>query len=58
MAGAGDHGFAGQFGAVQEEEQSDGDVGDPAESHCDLALGGQQGGGGHDGDQRQGEIVG
>ncbi|MOA19140.1 hypothetical protein D3C78_1394990 [compost metagenome] len=57
VARAGDDRFAGQLGAMEEEQQSDGEVGDPVEDGGHLALGGQQAGDRNDGDQRKGEIV-
>ncbi|MCY1187660.1 hypothetical protein D9M73_286670 [compost metagenome] len=58
MAGACEHGIARQLGAMQEEQQGDGNVGDPLEGGGHLALGGQQGGGCDYGEQGQGEVVG
>ncbi|MNM92318.1 hypothetical protein D3C81_1046460 [compost metagenome] len=58
MGGAGDDGLPRQLGAVEEEQQGDAGVGDPAESCRHLALAGEQGGDGHGGDQGQGEVVG
>ena len=42
VAGTGDDSLARQLGAVQEKQQRDGQVGDPAERHGGLAAGGQQ----------------
>ncbi|MNF10525.1 hypothetical protein D3C80_2114930 [compost metagenome] len=57
MAGPGRHCLAGQFGAVQEKQQTDGQVGQPTEQHRTAAFARQQGGNQNHPEQGQGEIV-
>ncbi|MNE20829.1 hypothetical protein D3C80_1139700 [compost metagenome] len=58
VPGTGNDRLAGQLGAMQEKQQRDGDVGQPAKTDRDLAAGGQQAGERDHADQGQGEVVG
>ncbi|MNN04105.1 hypothetical protein D3C81_1168220 [compost metagenome] len=58
VPGTGDDRLAGQLGAMQEKQQRDGDVGQPAKTDRDLAAGRQQAGERDHADQGQGEVVG
>ncbi|MNL01430.1 hypothetical protein D3C87_1219000 [compost metagenome] len=58
MSGTGDDRFARELGPVQEKQQGNGDVGQPAETDGDLAAGGQQTGDNDHTDQGQGEVIG
>ncbi|MNE14907.1 hypothetical protein D3C80_1078020 [compost metagenome] len=57
VPGTGNDGFTGQFGAMQEEQQADGQVGQPAEIHRAIARARQYGGDEYHTEQGQGEIV-
>ncbi|MNC61026.1 hypothetical protein D3C77_206640 [compost metagenome] len=57
MPGTGGDRLARQLGAMQKEQQADGEVGQPAEHHGATAFARQQGGNEDDPEQRQGEIV-
>ncbi|MDR6236992.1 hypothetical protein QE440_004733 [Pseudomonas psychrotolerans] len=57
MGDAGDQRLARQLGAVQEEQQADGDVGHHVGDLGGKAPAGQDAGEDHRGDQQQGEVV-
>ncbi|MNM92697.1 hypothetical protein D3C81_1050400 [compost metagenome] len=57
VPGTGRHRLTRQLGPVQEEQQADGQVGQPTEQHRPIAFTGQQGGQQNHPEQGQGEIV-
>ena len=57
MPGAGDDRLARQLGTMQEEQQADGQVGQPAKIHRTIARARQDGGDQNHPKQSQGEIV-
>ncbi|CAM2147795.1 hypothetical protein PT2222_10293 [Paraburkholderia tropica] len=58
VRGARDDRLARELGAVQEEQQADGDVGEPVERHGGRAVHGQQAGEDHGADEAQREVIG
>ena len=58
MAGTGNDRLTGQFGPMQEKQQGNRTIGQPAKADRDLAADGQQAGQKHHADQGQGEVVG
>ena len=57
MPGAGNDRLTRQLGAMQEEQQADGQVGEPAEIHRTVARARQHGGDQDHPEQGQGEII-
>ncbi len=57
VPGTGDDRLARQLGAVQEKQQADGQVGQPAKVHRAVARARQYGGNQYHPEQGQGEIV-